>query len=94
MQKWEELVYAKEEGKAEGLIEGEAKGEAIGEERGKKKQLINLICKKLIKGKTVEVIAGELEEEIGTIARIYEVIKDFAPDYDCDRIYEKICEGE
>ena len=82
MQKWEELAYAREEGKLEGLVEGEAEGE--------KMQLIRQVCKKLTKGKTVEAIAEELEEDAEDIAEICKAAEEFAPDYDFYRIYEKI----
>lgn len=82
MQKWEELAYAREEGKAKGKAEGEAKGEKI--------HLIKLVCKKLARGKAAETIAAELEEDEGTVADICRVAEDLAPDYDFNRIYEKL----
>ena len=78
MQKWEELAYAREE------------GEAIGETKGEKIHLIKLVCKKLAKGKVAEAIAAELEEDEGTVVDICRVAQDSAPDYDFNRIYEKL----
>ncbi len=75
MQKWEELVYAKEEGKEQGVAEGD------------RLRLIKMICKKLAKGQTPETIAEELEEELTTVTEICRVAEEHAPDYDCSRIY-------
>lgn len=74
MQKWEELAYAREEGA----------------EIGEKIHLIKLVCKKLAKGKVAETIAAELEEDVEIVAEICRAAEDSAPDYDFDRIYEKV----
>ena len=66
MQKWEELAYARDDGKIEDRIE--------------------LVCKKLIKGKSVEQIADDLEDTVENISRICEVANGFAPDYDIEKI--------
>ena len=58
------------------------------EERGEQKKLIRLICKKMAKGKMPEVIADELEEDVTIVQGIYEIALAFAPDYDCNAIYE------
>lgn len=73
MQRWEEVAYARQDGKAE----------------GEELKLIKLICKKLLKGKTPEEIAEDLEEETDTILPICELAKEFAPEYDSEKIYEK-----
>ena len=86
MQKWEELAYAREEGEAKGKAEGLAEGEAIGE----KIHLIKLVCKKLARGKAAKAIAAELEEDEEIVAEICRAAEDSAPDYDFDRIYEKV----
>ncbi|MDO5349905.1 MAG: 3-isopropylmalate dehydrogenase [Lachnospiraceae bacterium] len=57
---------------------------------GKKKQLIQMVCKKLLKGKAPETIADELEEDLDSITSICLTAKAFAPDYDCDKIYEAL----
>ncbi len=62
--------------------------EQRGEQRGKQKTLISLICKKIVKGKTPEIIADELEEEEEVIQEIYDIALAFEPDYDCNAIYE------
>ena len=53
MQAWEERYYAKQEAREEGLAEGRAEGRA--------ELLTSQIQKKLTKGKSIEIIADELE---------------------------------
>ena len=57
---------------------------------GKEKLLIEQVCKKLVKGKTVEVIAEEIEEDIDTISTIVKIAKDHIPEYDVDIIYDEL----
>lgn len=57
---------------------------------GKLEKLVELIVRKIKKNKPVDVIADELEEDIDTVQRIYEVANEFAPDYDIDEICEKL----
>ncbi len=54
------------------------------------KGLVQMICKKMRKGRTLETIADELEEEIYVIAPIYEVASKFLPDYDSELVYEEV----
>ncbi len=72
MQAWEEKYYERQEGREEGGI----------------LKLIQLTAKKLEKGKTPEIIADELEEQVTTVIAICNAAKVFAPDYDCEQIYE------
>lgn len=60
-----------------------------GIEKGKKCLLVEKVCKKLSKGKTSEIIAEELEEDLGTIQQICEAAAPYAPEYD----YEKVCKN-
>ena len=64
MQAWEEKYYEREEGRIEGR------------EEGAKAKLQELIRKKLVKGKSVEKIADELEESIETIEKIIEEMEE------------------
>ncbi len=60
--------------------------EAIEEEgiqKGREQKFINLICRKVRKGKALQVIAEELEEEVSVISPIYDAVLQSAPDYDC-----------
>lgn len=63
------------------LEDGIAEGEA--------RLLISQICKKLRKGKTLELIAEELEVEVSKLQGIYDVAIAYAPDFD----YELICKA-
>lgn len=87
MQRWEEMVYATQKGITQGITQGIIKGRAEGEQV----KLIKLICKKLVKNESPEEIAEELEEETGTILSICELAKEFAPEYDSEKVYEKYC---
>ncbi len=82
MQKWEELAYAREDG----FIKGEARGEV----KGEVKKLISQVCKKLAKGKDTEAIAEALEEEVSYIEKICRIAEKYAPEYDCEKIYEEM----
>ena len=62
MQAWEEKYFAMEEAKEIGLTEGRAEGKEL--------KLRELIEKKLHKGKSLQVIADELEEDLSTIEEI------------------------
>ena len=55
-------------------------------ERGEDSKLVKLICKKLSKGKSVDIIADEVEEDIELVQKICDVADMFAPDYDVDTI--------
>ncbi len=82
LQKWEELVYARDEGREEGREEGKAEGE--------KAQLIKQVCKKLKKGKTPDMIAEELEEDLTVIEGICTEAQKYAPDFDCEQLYAEL----
>lgn len=68
---------------------GEEHGKKIGEEIGRDMKLIEMVCRKLKKGKTMEQIAEELEEETDVIAAICKAAEAAAPEYDCNEVYEK-----
>lgn len=57
---------------------------------GKEKLLIEQVCKKLIKGKTIEVIADEIEEDFDIVNNIVRVANGFMPEYDVDKIYDEL----
>lgn len=65
-------------------------GEQAGVEKGTEIKLIEMVCRKLSKNKSVEQIADELEENIENIRSICEVAQKFAPEYDKEKIYESI----
>lgn len=55
--------------------------------------LIKLACRKLVKGKSPEEAAEELEESVETIRKIYQAAEEFAPDYDNVQIYHRLKSG-
>jgi predicted transposase/invertase (TIGR01784 family) len=67
MQAWEEKYYEREEGREEGLEAGRAQGRTLNR--------INLIQKKIRKGKSLEETADELEEEVTEISQLYDLVK-------------------
>ncbi|MGN0402497.1 MAG: hypothetical protein ACI4HQ_09620 [Acetatifactor sp.] len=65
-------------------------GREEGLEEGQLKKLVEQICRKLRKGKSAEVIAEELEEDLENILPICESTSVYAPDYDSNKVYEKV----
>lgn len=72
------MMDSRREGKAEGRAEGRTEGEII--------KLIEQICRKIVKGKTIEEIALELEENTEVVGHVYNVAAGFAPDYNREKI--------
>ena len=50
--------------------------------------LLNLVCKKLRKGKSPIVIAEELEEESDRIQKICDIAMPYVPNYDLEKVFE------
>ena len=70
--------------------EGVAKGIEQGIEQGIDLRLIDLICKKVSKGKSVATIADEIEEKEEIVDEIVKVIMTFdAGDHNSKEIYMK-----
>ena len=61
---------------------------AEGKLEGKDWMLVEQVCKKLKKEKSVKTIAEELEEDQEKIQSICEAAKDCAPDYEYDKVYQ------
>lgn len=80
MQRWEEIAYARQDGYEEGRNEGALR------------EIIAAACKKLAKGKSVEQIADELEQEPGRISQICHIAEKYAPAYEQEAIYLEIAE--
>ena len=71
----------------EGLYEdGIERGIEYGIERGELRKIMDLICRKLKKGKNVEQIAEELEEDPTVAECMVSVARRFAPEYELDKI--------
>ena len=93
-EEWEEVrmsIYsvALEQGFARGEELGKKIGEEIGKEIGKELNRIDLICKKMQRGKTIEQIVEEMEIEPGVIRELCIIAKKYAPDYDHEKIYKE-----
>lgn len=59
-------------------------------EEGEMRILTTQVCKKLGKGLEVQAIAEMLEEEEPVIRRIYEAAIPYGPEYDVDKILERL----
>ena len=77
-----ELQKQRRLGLAEGLAEGRAEGKMMDK--------IELVCKKLSKGKSLQTIAEELEEDPSVIKAICQAAEPFAPNYDVEAIYDAL----
>ncbi len=64
--------------------------EEKGIEKGIDRHLVTLVVKKLAKGKPAEVIADEVEEDVGYVSDICRIASEFAPDYNVDDILKKL----
>lgn len=73
---------AAEEGRTEGLAAGRVEGCEI--------YLIRLVLRKLQKGKSVETIAEELDEDPKHVERIYEAIQTCGAFADAEQIFERM----
>lgn len=73
---------------------GIQKGIQKGVQKGEKIKLIELICRKVKKGKQPEAIAEELEEDLKSVSEIYEAVLKTAPDYDSSRAYELLMKNK
>lgn len=65
-------------------------GIEIGKAEGRLQAQIRLIVKKVKKGKSLELIADELESTTEELRHIYETVCAFAPEYDDVRIYQAL----
>lgn len=83
--------YLKQEEKKEAVDMCQAIQEMMEESRaegykeGCQVSLIQKVCKKLQKGKSLESIAEELEEDLSVILNIWETVKDTAPEFQWDQ---------
>ncbi len=83
-----------EQGEKNGISIGEKNGISIGEKNGisigEEKKLIEQICKKMKKNLGAEEIANILEEDEKIVQRIYDAALSFAPDYDIEKIRNRL----
>ena len=66
--------------------------ELRGRNAGKIESDIQQTVKKYKKGCTVEETADMLEESVGMIEQIYNLLNEYAPDYNVEKIYEALQE--
>lgn len=81
-----QLALEREDSRTEGRAEGRAEGLA----EGRKKEKIALINRKIARGKSLEQIADELEEDKDSILPIYNIICKMPSDVDTDEIYTEV----
>lgn len=81
---------------ADDLRESELKGRNAGKREGKiegkMEAKIELIIKKYKKGCSAEETADMLEEPINLMRQIYEMLDQYTPDYDVEKIYKGLLE--
>ena len=75
---------------AEARAQGEAEGRAKGEAEGRVSKMIEQIMKKYKKGCSVAETADMLEENPSVIEQIYDILRQNAPDYDVQKIYQSL----
>ena len=71
-------------------IIGMREGREEGRKEGYREALVSIVIKKLQKGMSVEEIADFLEEDVLTIQRIYDIANTYAPEYDIEKIVQKL----
>lgn len=61
-----------------------------GRTEGEITKLVSQVYRKAVKGKTPEKIAEDLEEDLGEVRRIYDVVVKYLPDYEPEKILEEL----
>lgn len=90
-EEWEEVkMNILELGMTKGVELGIQKGIQQGIQQGVQKGLVDITCKKLTKGYSIEEIADILEEDEKTIRDIVEIAQKYAPEYDTDKILKEV----
>lgn len=84
------IQQERDESYQEGVQKGIQEGIKTGIEKGNFLKLIQLTVKKLQKNKSVAEIADALEEDETVIQNICDTAKEFAPDYDVEKIYNRL----
>lgn len=83
-------IIGMREGREEGRKEGHEEGRKEGRKEGYREALVSIVIKKLQKGMSAEEIADFLEEDVLTIQRIYDIANTYAPEYDIEKIVQKL----
>ena len=76
------------ESKEEGIMEGRN----VGKREGEVSKVIEIVIKKYKKGCSVKETADMLEEPINLMRQIYEMLDQYTPDYDVEKIYKGLLE--
>lgn len=72
------MKVIREEGSQDGVIQGQELA------------LLSMIVKKVQKGKSIEVIASGLEEEVSVIQPLYDAVAAEVPEYDMEKIRQTL----
>lgn len=70
--------------------EGKTAGRKEGRKEGRTERTIELVCRKLAKGKKIETIAEELEEDLDEIRHLCDIAAKYAPDFDTEKILKEL----
>ena len=62
----------------------------LGIQQGIEQGLVEIVCKRLTKGYTIEEIADMLEEDEATIQKIVDIAQKYAPKYDIEKILKEL----
>ena len=82
--------YVRKQAREEGLAEGRAEGRA----EGKEYNFVEMVCKKLKRGKDPENIAEDLEADLDKVKRICLTAKRFAPEYDAEQVFSELLKSK
>ena len=74
------------ESREEGIMEGRN----VGKREGEASKVIEIVIKKYKKGCSVKETADMLEENPSVIEQIYDILRQNAPDYDVQKIYQSL----
>ena len=80
------------ESKEERIMEGRNVGKLEGKLEGAASKVIEIVIKKYKKGSSVKETADMLEEPINLMRQIYEMLDQYTPDYDVEKIYKGLLE--
>ena len=82
--------YQNEDGRSYDMCKGMQEWLEEKLEEGLELKLVKQVCRKLRKGKTIEQIAEDLDEDIAEIRSICEAAETFAPEYDEEQVFHKV----
>ena len=86
----ETMGYVRRDAYRDGEKAGIEQGLKQGLKQGEMLMLISMVNKKMQKGKSIEEIAEDLEEDKGTIEKIANVIKENGHDINADEVYKML----